>query len=454
MPLHSINPATGELLRSFPTLTEEALRARIAQASEAATVHRGISLEHRTLYLRKLATLLQVEAVDLAATITTETGKPLRASRLEVQRCVDLCRYYADQAPRLLVPELLQSDNGQAYVQWAPLGLVFAVVTWESPLWHTLRFAVPALVAGNAVLLKLAASVPQCALALEALVRRAGFERGVFSALLIEDRQVEVVLNDERVAAVSVTGSDTVGRAIAAQAGWLLKRSALQLPGSDAMVIMPSADMDAATAAAARALTGIDGASAAKRIIVYSGIYNDFLHQLVIAVEALRIGDPSKDDTEVGPLGNAEAIKMLAAQVEAAVTAGGRVLTGGARLVGGRGHYFEPTLLSDVPRTASVARDTVSGPVALVFRSRDLIDAIAIANDSPFGLGASVWTKEPAEQQALINGIDAGTIALNSLPSFDPRLPVGGSKRSGYGRELGGAGIREFMQARTVLIGQ
>jgi succinate-semialdehyde dehydrogenase/glutarate-semialdehyde dehydrogenase len=454
MPLHSMNPATGDLLRTFPTLTEETLRARITQAAEAAAVHRTIPLESRSLYLRKLAVLLQDEAPELARTVTLETGKPIRASRVEVQRCIDMCRYYAENAARLLAPELLQSEVGQAYVQWSPLGVVLAVMPWESPLWHAMRFAVPSLIAGNVVLLKMAVSVPQCALLVEALVRRAGFERGVLSVLLIEDRQVELVLNDERVAAVTVTGADTAGRAIAAQAGWLLKRSALQLAGSDAMVVMPSANLDDAVAAAARALTGTEGTGTAKRLVIDSSIYNDFVHKLVSAVDALRIGDPSKDETEIGPLGTAEAVKTLAEQVEAAVAAGGRIVTGGARQVTGKGNFFEPTLLSDVPRTSTVTRDAIAGPVAMIFRARDLADAISIANDTAFGLGASVWTKEPAEQQALISGIDAGTVALNALPSFDPRLPVGGSKRSGNGRELGGAGVREFMQAKTVAIGQ
>jgi succinate-semialdehyde dehydrogenase/glutarate-semialdehyde dehydrogenase len=454
MPLHSTNPATGELLRTFPTLTEDALHTRIAQAANAAAVHRTIPLEHRTLYLRKLAIILQEDSADLALTITLETGKPITASKLEVQRCGELCRYYADQAARLLAPELLQSESGQSYVQWSPLGLLLAVMPWESPLWHSLRFAVPAILAGNGVLLKLAPSVPQCALAIETLFRRAGFERATLSVLLMEDRQVETVLRDERIAALTLTGSESAGRALAAQAGWLLKRSAMHLPGSDPMIVMPSANMDTAIAAAVRALTGVDGASTARRLIIDAVIYDDFLRKLTNAVKVLRIGDPLEQETDIGPLGCAEAIQMLSEQVEAAVAAGGRVVTGGARLADSKGHFFEPTLLSDVPRTATVVRDAIAGPVALIFRAHDLADAIAIANDTPFGLGASVWTKEPAEQQALINGINAGTVALNALPSFDPRLPVGGSKRSGYGRELGAAGILQFMQATTVTIGQ
>lgn len=457
MPLQSTNPATGELLRSFPTLAEDALQQRIAQAAEAATSQRSIPLEHRALCLRKLAILLTEESAELAHTITLETGKPIRAAAAEIARCAEACRYYAENSARLLAPELLQSDgatvggqtSGQAYVQWAPVGVVLAVMPWESPFWQALRFAIPTLMAGNTVLLKHAATVPQCALLIEALVRRAGFERGALSSLLIEDRLVETVLGDPRVAAVSVTGTETAGRAIAAQAGWLLKKSALHLPGSDRMVVMPSANVQEAVAAAARGLA----AGAGKRLILTASIYNDFVDSLVATVDALRIGDPLKDDTEVGPLGTAEAVTMLAEQIEAAVTAGGRILTGGTRLVG-RGNFFEPTLLGDVPRTAAVAHDALAGPVAMVFRARDLADAIALANDTPFGVGASVWTKEPNEQQQLIAGIDAGAIALNGLPGEDPRLPFGGSKRSGYGRELGSAGMREFLHAKTVSIGQ
>ena len=450
MPLQSINPATGEVLRTFTPISDEALRVRIGRAVEAAATQRLLPLEHRALYLRKLGSLLDEECADLARTVSLETGKPSPAALAEIALCAAAARFYAEQSARLLAPELLHSENGQSYVQWSPMGVVLAVMPWESPFWHALRFAIPALVAGNAILLKHAASVPQCALQIEALVRRAGFARGALSSLLIESSTVEMVLADERVAAVTVTGSESTGRAVAAQAGWLLKKSALHLPGSDPLVVMPSADLDAAVAATARALAS---GSQTKRLVVSSEIFNDFVPRLVAAVENLKIGDPLKEGTEVGPLGTADAVSTLAEQVEAAVTSGGRILTGGARMVG-PGNYFEPTILSDVPRAAPVARDALVGPVALVFRASDLADAIAIANDSPLGGAASVWTKEPSEQQQLIAGIDVGVIALNALPGDDARAPVGGTRRSGYGRELGAAGIREFMVAKTVLIRQ
>lgn len=446
MPLLSINPATGEALRTFATLDDESLQTRISIATDAATKQRALPLEHRVLCLRKLASLLEEDATDLARLIAQETGKPIRHAAAEVAHCAECCRFYADNALKLLSPELLPGDGGQAYVQWSPIGVVLAVMPWSSPLWHAFRFAVPALVAGNVVLLKQAPSVPQCTLQVEALVRRAGFPRGALTALLIEDRTVEAVLADDRVAAVSVNEAESIGRALAAKAGWQIKKNVLQLPASDPMIVMPSADLGNVVSAIASTLcdgTGI------RRIIVHTEIYNDAVNRMITAVESLRVGDPLRDDTEVGPLGTTDALSLLEERVKAAVAAGGRVLAGGTRMVG-RGNFFEPTLLSDVPRNSAVARDAFSGPVCLVFRARDLQEAIAIANDTSTGRAASVWTNEPAEQPLLISGVDVGYVALNSLPMESPRLPVGGVKRSGYGRELGVQGIREFLLAKTV----
>jgi succinate-semialdehyde dehydrogenase/glutarate-semialdehyde dehydrogenase len=450
MPLQSLNPATGDVLRTFATWDEDALRGRIAQAHEAATLQRTLPLEHRVLCLRKLASLLEEESAELARTITQETGKTITASAMEVARCADACRYYADHAVRMLAPELLPGAGEHAYVQWSPIGVVLAVLPWQSPFWHAFRFCVPALVAGNTVLLKHAASVPQSSLHIEALVRRAGFPRGALTALLIEDRLVETVLADDHVAAVSVCGTESTGRALAAKAGWQLKKSALHLPGNDPMIVMPSADQDAAIAAVINAICNGDSI---RRVILHSEIYTAVMGRLIAGVESLSVGDPLREETRVGPLGTVDAVELLEEQVKAAVTAGGRVLTGGTRMVG-RGSFFEPTLLADVPRNSTVARDAFSGPVCLLFRANDLQDAIAIANDTPMGRAASVWTKEPAEQQQLIHGVDAGCVALNSLPEDDPRLPVGGVKRSGYGRELGSQGIREFLVAKTVSLGK
>lgn len=450
MPLQSTNPATGDVMRTFPALDDDALQQRIALCADAAAAQRALPLEHRVLCLRKMASLMEEDRGELARLVTLETGKPIRFSIAEVTRCADLCRYYADSAVRLLAPELLQSEAGQTYVQWSPMGVILAVMPWESPLWQALRFAVPTLVAGNAVLLKHAASVPQVALQLEALARRAGFPRGALLALLVEDRAVETVFADDRVAAVTVSGSEPAGRALAAQAGWLLKKVAMHLPANDALIVTESADLEAAVAAAVRAL---QESGSVRRIILDTGVYTEFLRRFTPLVDSFRIGDPTREETEIGPVGTPEAAALLQEQMTAAVAAGGRVLAGGARLVG-RGNFLEPTILADVPRTAPVARDPLTGPVCMVFRARDTQDAIRIANGSAYMRAVSVWTQEPAEQQQLIAGVDAGFVALNALPMDDARLPVGGGRRAGYGRELGSQGIREFLVAKTVTLGQ
>ncbi len=447
MPLHSTNPATGEILRSVNTLTEDGLRDRISLAAKAAEEQRAIPVEHLALALRKFAALLEDECEDAARTVTQETGKPIRAARDEVARCVDACRYYAEHGPQMLAPDLLPGSSGSAYVQWSPVGVILAVLPWESPLWRGVQYAAPALLAGNAVLLKHAASVPGSALLLEALVRRAGFTQGALAALIVDDALVEAALHDERVVRVAVCGSETAARALAAQAGWLLKKATLHLPGSDPLIIMPSADLEAAVASAVHALAA--AASSAKRLIVHTAVYEEAAKLLVQALEALRVGDPMKEDTDVGPVGTPDALAALEEQVQAAVKAGGRVLTGGTRLIG-TGNFFEPTLLGDVPRASAVARDAFTGPLALIFRADDLQDAVACANETPFNRSASLWTREPGEQQQLIDAVRAKSIALNALPYESAPPPADRGERHTY--QAGPVGIREWMQAKTVLL--
>ncbi|HEY5057045.1 MAG TPA: aldehyde dehydrogenase family protein, partial [Acidobacteriaceae bacterium] len=326
---------------------------------------------------------------------------------------------------------------------------------WNFPLWQVFRFLAPALMAGNAGLLKHASNVPQCALAIESLVRRAGFPRGIFQTLLIESAQVEHVLADERVAAVTLTGSETAGRAIAAQAGWFIKKSVLELGGSDPLIVMPSADLDAAVKGAvkARAINSGQSCICAKRFLVADAVYEEFERRFVEAMDALKIGDPMKDETEIGPLATEAQVKELDEQVQAAVKAGARVMTGGARMVG-KGNYYEPTVLTGVPRECEVYREELFGPVAMLFRVRDAEEAIGIANDTPFGLAASVWTGDTAEQRRFAEALECGAIFFNEVVASDPRLPFGGVKRSGYGRELSAAGMREFLNAKTVVIAQ
>ena len=453
MAIESINPATNKLLRSFEPLTENAARQKVALAADAFRPYANVPLEHRALCMRKLASILENETEDLATLITLEMGKPLEASRYEILKCADVCRYYADHAARILAPEAVPTDPNHSYVRWEPLGVILAIMPWNFPFWQVFRFLAPALMAANVALLKHASNVPQCALAIESLVRRAGFPRGSFQTLLLEINQVETILSDERIAAVTFTGSETAGRAIGAQAGWHIKKSVLELGGSDPFIVMTSADLDLAVETAVRARCVNSGQSciAAKRFIIADEIYDAFEARFVQGMEALQVGDPMKEGTEIGPLATVRAVEQLEAQVQAATHSGARVLTGGERMVGD-GNYFEPTVLTGVLRTSTVYREELFGPVAMLFRAQDINEAIEIANDTPFGLCASAWTRDPAEQQRFVAELQCGGVFLNAMVASDPRLPFGGIKRSGYGRELSAAGMREFLNAKTVVI--
>jgi succinate-semialdehyde dehydrogenase / glutarate-semialdehyde dehydrogenase len=453
MAIESINPATNQLLRSFEPLSENEARQKITLAADTFRSYSNVPLEHRALWMRKLASILENETEDLATLITLEMGKPLEAARLEILKCADVCRYYADHAARILAPEAVPTEHNHSYVRWDPLGVVLAVMPWNFPFWQVFRFLAPALMAGNVALLKHAANVPQCALIIESLVRRAGFPRGSFQTLLLEVGQIESILGDDRIAAVTLTGSETAGRAIGAQAGWLIKKSVLELGGSDPFIVMPSADLDLAieTAVRARCVNSGQSCIAAKRFIVADEIYDAFESRFVQGMEAMRVGDPIKEDTQIGPLATTRLVEQLEAQVKAATQAGARALTGGERMVG-EGNYFEPTVLTGVPRSSAVYREELFGPVAMLFRAQDLNEAIEIANDTPFGLCASAWTRDPAEQQRFVSELQCGGVFLNAMVASDPRLPFGGIKRSGYGRELSAAGMREFLNAKTVVI--
>jgi succinate-semialdehyde dehydrogenase/glutarate-semialdehyde dehydrogenase len=453
MAIESINPANAHRLRTFEPLSDDVVRQKIALADDAFRAYATVPLDHRALWMRKLAAMLENETEDLAITITQEMGKPIAAARLEVLKCATACRYYADNAARILASEAVVTNPNHSYVRWDPLGIVLAVMPWNFPFWQVFRFLAPALMAGNVGLLKHASNVPQCAIAIESLVRRAGFPRGTFQALLIEAKQVEAVLGDERIAAVTVTGSEAAGRAIAAQAGWLIKKSVLELGGSDPFIVMRSANLDLAieTAVRARCINSGQSCIAAKRFIVAAEIYDEFESRFVAAMEGVRVGDPMKDGTEMGPLATKRIVEDLEAQVKAAKAAGARILTGGERMLGS-GNYFEPTVMVGVPRSCPVYREELFGPVAMLFRADDLSHAIQVANDTPFGLAASAWTREPSEQQRLVTELQCGSVFLNAMVASDPRLPFGGVKRSGYGRELSAAGMREFLNAKTVVI--
>jgi len=453
MPIESINPANGEVLRSFEALSDDVLQMKIAVAAEAARSYREIPLQDRALWMRKLAILIEQESDELALLMTQEMGKPIAAARAEAMKCATGCRYYAENAAKILTPKVIQTEASRSYVRYDPLGVVLAIMPWNYPLWQVFRFAAPTLMAGNVGLLKHASNVPQCALAIEALVRRAGFPRGSFQTLLIGAQQVEAVIADKRVAAVTVTGSERAGKSVAAQAGWLLKKTVLELGGSDPFLVMPTADIDLAITTAVKARTVNTGQSciAAKRFIVDETIYDEFERRFTAGMEALTVGDPMLEETDLGPMATPALLETLEGQVKSAVEAGGRILCGGSRIAG-KGNYFEATVIAGVPRGAAIAKEEFFGPVALLFQCSGVEDAIELANDSPFGLGASAWTRDPAEQQRFVAELEAGSVFLNGMVASDPRLPFGGIKNSGYGRELSAAGMREFMNAKTVVI--
>jgi len=399
------------------------------------------------------ADILEKEKAQFGRIMTAEMGKPLKAAMDESVKSAWGCRYYAENGEAFLRDEAAPTEAGTNYVRYQPVGAVLAIMPWNFPFWQVLRFAAPALMAGNVGLLKHASNVPQCALAIEDIFRRAGFPDGVFQTLLIGSGQVARLIDDARIAAVTLTGSEPAGMQVAARAGKQIKKTVLELGGSDPFIVMPSADVDAAAATAVKARVINNGQSciAAKRFIVADAVADDFERRFVKNMEALRIGDPMDESTELGPLATKQILDDLDDQVRRSVEAGARVLTGGRRL-NRPGNYYAPTILTAIPEKAPAYREELFGPVASLFRVPDLEAAIHLANDTPFGLGASVWTNDEGERERFIDEIEAGQVFVNGMTASDPRLPFGGVKRSGYGRELSIYGIREFVNIKTVSI--
>jgi succinate-semialdehyde dehydrogenase/glutarate-semialdehyde dehydrogenase len=453
MAIATIDPATGRTLRTFAPHTAADVDARIARAATAFGRHRGTSFAERAASMRRAADLFEAERDRLAALAVGEMGKTICAARAEVEKCALGCRYYAEHAAALLADEPIAGASAPSFVAYLPLGPLLAVMPWNFPFWQVVRAAAPALMAGNVVLLKHASNVPQCALALEDLFARAGFGDGAFQTLLIGSEGVEAVVADPRVAAVTLTGSEAAGAAIAAAAGRHLKKAVLELGGSDPFVVMPSADLVAAakTAVAARTVNNGQSCIAAKRFIVHDAVHDRFVALLVEGLRALVVGDPAREDTELGPLATDAGRATLVRQVDASVAAGARVVLGGQALPG-PGWFYAATVLADIPPAAPAHREEVFGPVALVHRARDLDHAIALANDTPYGLGSSVWTTDAGERERFVRELACGMTFVNAMVASDPRLPFGGVKRSGYGRELGAPGIREFTNAKTVVV--
>jgi succinate-semialdehyde dehydrogenase/glutarate-semialdehyde dehydrogenase len=451
----SINPATGETLRTFEELSDAAIEAALARAESTWRAYRRTPLADRARWLSAAAIILEEEKDRLGRIMTLEMGKPIGAARAEAAKCALACRYYAEHGERLLADEPVDAGPGESYLRFQPIGPVLAVMPWNFPFWQVFRFAAPALMAGNAGLLKHASNVPQCALEIADVIRRAGFPDGIFQTLLIGSAQVTRVIDDPRVKAVSLTGSEPAGALVAAQAGRRLKKTVLELGGSDPFVVMPSADLERTVAAAVESRVINNGQSciAAKRFVVDARIAGDFESRFVAAMRALRIGDPLDESTQLGPLATPGILAGLDEQVRASVAAGARLLTGGHRL-DRPGNYYAPTVLAGVPEGSPAYREELFGPVAVLLRVNGLDEAIRVANDTEFGLGASVWTSDAAEQRRLIDEIEAGMVFVNGMVASDPRLPFGGVKHSGYGRELSAWGIREFVNVKTVRVAQ
>jgi len=451
MAIASINPATGETLRVFEPLSSEALEQKLAHAFVAFQSYRKTSFAERAQWLSNAAGILEDSKQEYGRIMTAEMGKTPQSAVAEAGKCALACRYYAENGERHLADEAIATNASRSFVRYQPIGPVLAVMPWNFPFWQVFRFAAPALMAGNVGLLKHASNVPQCALAIEDILRRASFPDGAFQTLLIGASQTASVLADDRVAAATLTGSEPAGRSVAAQCGDRIKKTVLELGGSDPFIVMPSADLDEAVSTAVKARTINNGQSciAAKRFIVAESVYDDFERRFVETMKALQVGDPMLPGTDVGPLATSAIREELHAQVERAVASGARLLLGG-RMIGGPGYFYEPTVLAGVPRRSDIFREELFGPVAMLFRVTDAAEAIEVANDSPFGLGSSVWTRDAAEQSRFIDEIQAGAVFVNGMVASDPRLPFGGVKRSGYGRELGVFGIREFVNIKTV----
>ena len=453
MPIATVNPATGETLRTFDALNEGQVDERIACAASAFDVNRARSLDERANRMRRAGELLDDRKEAYGRLLTTEMGKPIKAAIAEVQKCALVCHYYAEHAAAHLADEHVKTEAYETFIRYQPLGPVLAVMPWNFPFWQVFRFAAPALMAGNVGLLKHASNVPQSALAIEEVLREAGFDRDEFQTLLIGADQVARILEDERVKAATLTGSESAGASVASIAAKHIKKTVLELGGSDPFVVMPSADLDKAVGVAVKARIVNNGQSciAAKRFIIHEKIYDQFTSKFVDAMNALKIGDPMNESIDIGPLAMPQLVDDIEKQVRESVSAGAKLLCGGSR-VGDRGNFYAPTVLADIPESAPAYAEETFAPVASLFRVHDTDEAIAIANATSFGLGSAVWTNDRAEADRFIDGIETGQVFVNAMVASDPRVPFGGVKHSGFGRELGVQGIREFVNVKTIWI--
>jgi succinate-semialdehyde dehydrogenase/glutarate-semialdehyde dehydrogenase len=453
MPIASVNPATGETIKTFESLDEAQIDEKLQRGSDTFSSYRHTAFKERESMMMRAAEILETEKNDFARLMTVEMGKPIKGAVGEAEKCAWVCRYYAETGRQHLADKLIETNAKKSYVRFQPLGPVLAVMPWNFPFWQVFRFAAPALMAGNVGLLKHASNVPQCALAIEDIFRRAGFPVGAFQTLLVGSDGVQRILEDRRVVAATLTGSESAGRSVAGIAGKQIKKTVLELGGSDPFIVMPSADLQEAVTTAVKARTINNGQSciAAKRFIVAADIYDEFERRFVEEMQALRVGDPLDEATDIGPLASEQILKDVDEQVKTSVAAGAHILTGGKKL-DRPGNFFPPTVLANIPHDSPAYCEEVFGPVALLFRVNSIDDAIELANATTFGLGSAAWTHDPDEQERFIDELEAGSVFINGMVASDPRLPFGGIKHSGYGRELSEFGIREFVNVKTVWI--
>ncbi len=454
MGIATVNPATGETIKTFEPESPSSIATKLAVAQEAFEQYCETSMEQRADWLNAAAEIVERDRVKFGEVMTTEMGKPLKSAIAEAQKCGLVCRYYAEHAAEFLADVPASTDATQSFVRYQPLGVILAVMPWNFPFWQVFRFAAPALMAGNVGLLKHASNVPQCALAIEQIFAEAGFPEGVFQTLLIGANQVEPVIQDPRVKAATLTGSELAGAALAAAAGTQIKKTVLELGGSDPFIVLESADLEAAatTGVTARMLNNGQSCIAAKRFIVVDAVADEFQQRLLEKFQALKVGDPMAEDTDIGPLATPGILRDLDQQVQACIEQGAKVLIGGHGLSDRAGNFYPPTILTDFPPGTPADNEEFFGPVALLFRVPDIDAAIKLANSTVFGLGASAWTTNEEQMPRLIDELEAGAVFINGLVKSDPRLPFGGIKRSGYGRELSIQGIHEFVNIKTVWV--
>ncbi len=454
MAIATINPATGETLKTFTPLTNVEIETKLALAQSTFEQYRHTTFAQKSQWLNQAADILEKDKLKFAQIMTTEMGKTLQSAIAEVEKCAKVCRFYAKKAPEFLADVSIPSDASQSYIAYQPLGIILAVMPWNFPFWQVFRFAAPALMAGNVGILKHASNVPQCALAIQLILDQAGFPSGAFQTLLIGASQVKPIIEDNRVKAATLTGSEPAGAALASAAGQQIKKVVLELGGSDPFIVLESADLEeaVATAVKARMLNNGQSCIAAKRFIVAESIAERFKEQLLAQFQALTIGDPMTKSTDIGPLATASILTELDQQVQEAIKQGATVLLGGKPLTDRPGNYYPPTILTNISVDSATAQEEFFGPVALLFTVKNIDQAIALANHIPFGLGASAWTNNVQQSKRLVSEIEAGAVFINGMVKSDPRLPFGGIKRSGYGRELSSQGIHEFVNIKTVWI--